>query len=46
MATVYGLAGCETADFVDFCELLEDGWCEWGAARLYVDMENAATRMS
>ena len=26
MATAYGLAGCETADFVDFCELLEGGW--------------------
>ena len=45
MATAYGLAGCETADFVDFCELLEDGWCEWGAARLDSDMENVTIKM-
>ena len=45
MATAYGLAGCETVGFVDFCELLESDWCAWGAARLDADMENMTIRM-
>ena len=30
MAIAYGLAGCETADFAVFCELLEGGGCVVG----------------